>query len=389
MDRTVRQLTVLVVAALAICSIPACVAVSDSYAMDDGSSAVSFRTSSPMSGEDALRLFDDARLNAFASDALYALFIDDHDLAIADISISNVSLERSVAGRLESNETVALSVDRYSMDISFRATATADRELLTLCDSDIERFLRHFDGNRLYAGDEIVIGAHITVGRAAMSERDYDRTSEGRFVNTYNLNVITQLFEAEGASFRLTHGDSVMNATIDSFREDNRKLHEEMDFPDGGSEAATASTSVLIDRWFRNSFVEEKFSFSGDVSGKYEDYWNNDEYNLMNHDAESYGFGPAVIVDELTYNGASLYGSAYSLFPDVRDPALASDEALRVFLDGKGTVSDSFMDAEDIFDSVSKTPARTSIRRMMVIGSIGILVSVAALGLIFYYARKR
>ena len=85
----------------------------------------------------------------------------------------------------------------------------------------------------------------------------------------------------------------------------------------------------------------------------------------------------------------SLYGNFDSLFPDVRDPGLASDGALRAFLEGKGTVSDSFSDAEDIFDSVSKTPARTSIRRMMVIGSIGILVSVAALGLIFYYARKR
>jgi hypothetical protein len=357
--------------------------------MADGSSAFSFRTSSPLSGEDALRLFDDARLNAFASDALYALFIDDHDLAITDISISNVSLERSVAGRLQSNDTVALSADWYSMDLSFRATAAADRELLTLCDSDIERFLRHFNSNRLFAGDEIGINAHITVGRALMSERDYDRTSEGRFANTYNLTVVTGLFEAEGASFRLTHGDSVRNATIDSFREDNGKLHEEMDFPDGGSEAATAATSVLVDRWFRNSFIEEKFSFSGDVSGKYEDYWNNDEYNLMHHDAESYDFGPATIVDELVYDEVSLYGSVDSLFPDVRDPALASDAALREFLGAKGTVSDSFTDAEDIFDSVSKTPARTSIRRMMVIGSIGILVSVAALGLIFYYARKR
>ena len=389
MDRIGRQLSVLVVAILALCAIPASVPVSDSYAMDDGGSAVSFRTSSPLSGEDALRLFDDARLDAFASDALYALFIDDHHLTIEGITIANVSLERSVAGRLENNCTAALSADRYSMDISFRATATADRELLTLCDSDIEKFLRHFNDNRLSAGDEISVSAHITAGRAFMLEKDYARTSEGRFVNTYNTTVITQLFEAEDASFRLTHGESVMNATIDSFREDNGKRHEEMDFPDGGPESATASTSVLIDRWFRNSFIEEKFSFSGDVSGKYEDYWNNDEYNLMNHDAESYGFGPAVIVDKLTYNAASLYGSAYSLFPDVRDPALVSDEALRAFLDGKGTVSDSFADAEDIFDSVSKTPARTSIRRMMVIGSIGILVSVAALGLIFYYARKR
>ena len=75
MNRIGRKLSVLVVAALALCSLPACFAVSDSYAMDDGSSAVSYRTSSPMSGEDALRLFDDARLDAFASDALYALFI--------------------------------------------------------------------------------------------------------------------------------------------------------------------------------------------------------------------------------------------------------------------------------------------------------------------------
>ena len=370
------------------CTISAAFAA-DSSAMDEGSSAISFRTSSPMSGEDALRLFDDAQVNRFASDALYATFIDDNDLDIENITIGSVSVETSAAGRLKGDEVTYLSATTYSMDISFRATATADREFLTLCDSDIEDFLRHFNDNRLSSGDVVEFSGHVSIGRAWMIEKDYDRTSEGRFVNTGNYTVITESFDADDVSLRLTHGGSVKSATVDSFREDNGKLHEDMGFPEGGSEAATASTSVLIDRWFKNSFLEEKFSFSGDVSGKYEDYWNNEEYSLMNWDTESYGYRPATFEDGLTYWGVVLFGPVHSLFESVRDPELASADALRTFLGERGTVSDSFSDAEDIFDSVSETPSRTSIRRMMVIGSVGILVSVAALGLIFYYARRR
>ena len=96
------------------CTISAAFAA-DSSAMDEGSSAISFRTSSPMSGEDALRLFDDAQVNRFASDALYAAFIDDNDLDIENITIGFVSVETSAAGRLKGDEVTYLSATMYSM----------------------------------------------------------------------------------------------------------------------------------------------------------------------------------------------------------------------------------------------------------------------------------
>ena len=385
-DRTGRCCVLALAAALlasAICFFP----VSDAYESEDGDSALSFRTSSPLSSADAERLFSD--YSAFKDAFLESLSVDT-TLNVTSVAVSDLTVERSIFNRVDGTEVDRGSSERYSMDIS--VTAEGDGRIFDFVNSDLIDLLNHFNYNTIVPGDVLVISGHLEFSTADGSEIGYVKNAGGSFVRTSIHTTQVLRAESEDVKMKLTHGpDSVKEVSLEGryieiINTDTESIAQGCD-----AEDADAGTKMFNRRDLGSCYLLRSLVYSGDADGSYKDEMDSREYE----DTFDYMFGdtygPSFILSaNLSAVPVSCYGAGvYSLFTDVGDPSLESDSALRAFLQTKGDLSDSYSDAEDLFDSVSSIPKVSSFRRLMVIGSIGVLLSVAALAILFYLSRRK
>lgn len=377
----IRRLTVVsAIAFILLASMPAVSA--DAYEAEESSYGVHFATSGELSQTDIDRLFDDH--DWFASFAMMSLLVDTSVMHPYDTSLSGMAIEASAFDRVSGTARTEGAASVIETDISF--TIKGEGRLFSLIDEDLIPLYELFGRNALTSDDRIDVSGHLTMRLSEGYERSYERNAAGDFVLTYDETGYSYDIRADGMRMRMFHGEELKGeVTVESRVREIRNLSTDVTFPDTKAEDADAGTYVYNIQGFPGCYSLWDFDYSGDAEGSYKVYFTDDEYRDYHEHELADRYCLASVLDSDI--AASPKGCS-DLFAYVGDPALLDESALRAYLGTIGTVSDSFQDAEALYDDVSKGPTYSNVRRVMLIGAIGVMLTVAALGLLFFFARR-
>ena len=360
-----------------------CLPATDSCAHEakEASNAVYFATSSPLSSEDIDRLYDDRA--GFAESAMSALGMDATVLIPSDIQLSKVSIESCNFDRVSGNVRSTGTATSLEADISFRSEGNG--QIFALIDEDLIDLYECLNNNRIAAGDHLEISGHLTIRTSWGADDSFERNRDGDFVRTHRYEASASDLKMEDAILRLHHGTDVIELSIDSRMREICNVESKYDFNGTDPEKADAATSVYIHQRFSDCYSLASLDYSGVVKGSYEEEWDSADYSDYHRTELEDTYGPAVILHDLE----PIPLPFRVLFPNPGDGSLVDEDSLKAYLSTIGRISDSCSDAEDLYDDVSSTPTINSTRRLMVIGSIGVLLSVAALAILFYFSRRK
>ena len=361
-----------------------CLPVTDSCAHEakEASNAVYFATSSPLSPDDIDRLYDDR--TGFAEFAMGALGMDATVLTPSDIQLSDLSIESCNFDRVRGTDRNTGTATSMEADISFRSEGTG--QIFALMDEDLIDLYECLNNNRIAAGDYLEISGHLTVRTSWGADSSFERNQDGDFVRTHRYEASASDLRMDDATLRFHHGTEVIELSIDSRMREICNVESKYDFGGTDPEKADAGTSVYIHQRFSDCYSLASLDCSGAAKGSYEEEWDSADYSDYHRTELEDIYGPAVILHSDLEPIPLPFGV---LFPNPGDPSLNDEDSLKAYLSAIGRISDSYSDAEDLYDDVSSTPTINSTRRLMVIGSIGVLLSVAALAILFYFSRKK
>lgn len=355
---------------------------SSAYSAEEGSSAMYFETDGTLSSSDIDRLYNP----------------DDFTYEVETLL--------GIAGGVSAAETSGLSVrigtgekvddDTYTtfysrtLELDFAYTVTDTGTIFSEVGKWNADLLRSFNDNTLESGDVLKVSGHLRVVYAVGSVLEYATNGNGDFVLTRSTQTTATDVEIESGEMEFTHGGSTVNVDADMHRSVISRIAEEHDFGDTDPEDATEDTMVLMHRSYEDSYSLKDYDISGDVNCSFRETLYADDFNDRYKDSLYDVFSNAIVLSsDIIYRQACCYGIFNSLFTTVNDPTLSDNDALKEYLSSIGTVSDDYSDASDLYDSAVTPPAHSSVRRLMVIGSIGVLLSVAALAILFYLSRRK
>ena len=378
---TLRCLAVVTaVAFILMASLPA--ASADAHEAKESFSGMHFVTSEKLSQTDIDRLYDDR--DHFAYYAMMALLMDMASLNPHDTVLSAMSIEVSAFDSVSGNTREDGRASVIEMDITF--TLKGEGSIFSLMDEDLIPLYELFGRNELTDDDRIEVSGHMSLSLSSARERSYERNRSGDFVLTSDELRGSFDIRMEGAKLRFFDGEeSKGEVTVESRVRDIRNELTEVTFPDNEVEDTVAGTYVYNIMSLPGCYALWDFDYSGDAEGYYMVYFTDDEYRDYHESELSDTYGTASILYDDIAAGTI---AGIDLFKNVGDPSLDDDSALRAYLSSIGTLTDSFSEAKGLYRDISKAPKESNVKRVMLIGAIGVMVTVAALGILFFYTRR-
>ncbi len=379
---------VIVSVAVLVAAVPALSAdTSSAYEMKEGSSSVYFRTSDALASDVIDRLYTDDGKREFAQYAVNLLGIS---ASAEDAAVSCLTLEMARGDSVEDGRHKVFFCDCYEADISCKVSPVG----LIFNDPDgwNEDLYRYFNDNTVAAGDTISVQGHLRLSKSAGTETEYVSNGDGNLVLTGSETSYEVRIVLDTVTVTLTGTAGTRTAEFDMEYTDIRNVVAEYDFGDTDPEESSSSTMVLVEYGYEDSYWSEDYSYDGEVSGSHsDDLFNGDYgYRYMDELPANQFTGATVVSADISCGATGFYGSGSGyLFSEVADPSLQSDGSLGEFLSTVGTVSYDYRDAGDMYADLITPPSYSSTRRLMVIGSIGVLLSVAALAILFYLSRRK
>ncbi len=379
---------VIVAIAVLAAAVPLTADASSAYEAKDGSSSVYFRTSDPLSSDEIGRLYTEDGKRTFAQ---YAVNVMGIIAAAQDVTVENLELEMACGDSVDGGRHRSFRSDSFEADISCTVVPAGaifgDPE-----DWNVD-LLRYFGNNSLAAGEKITIKGHLECSLSAGTSEDYTANGNGDMILSGSTETDEVRIVLDSAQVSLVGASGTRTVECDMSYREIRNTVADYDFGDTDPEDADASAMVFIEYDFEDSYWSEDYSYDGEVSGSHDDYMFNDEYYHRYRDVylpDDEFTGATVVSADIACGTTGCFGTGSGfLFSSVADSSLQSEDALREFLASVGTVSDDYSDAWDLYDGLTTPPAYSSKRRLMVIGSIGVLLSVGALAILFYLSRRR
>ena len=387
-----------VFAALAIvammCACPLIVVSDDSHAYDvtPGESGLSTKASGLT--EDQVNTLFSASAKEKAARDVFKSFSGSSDISYTEIKISDMSFEKGIASSVKSDSMVQYVGMEMNYTISFKATATADRDMVNNSNPFAVAIKAINKDNVMKTGEFFDITATVKQSGSQKESEDFVKNEAGNFVVTaeQERRFAVQEFEIT-AKYNYTQNDQtvVVEMKFSYLTEADQDSSIKYDFNGVDPAKATAETAV-----YQNyepkvmEHIKVKCSVGGD-SDSMEDYLDlgilakvlGGDDAMKKATVHAYDLSP----NKYTYVG---FSETMALFDsgDVGD-TVKTDETMKAFLQSVGSISESYGDAKSISDdymgSVDDGSKRKNLITYGIMAGLGVIIIV----LLVLYIRKK
>lgn len=393
MNNNAKMIVAVAIVAM-MCACPLIMVSDDGYAHDvtKGESGLSAKANG-LTEDQVNKLFSATAKEKAAKD-VFESFSGSGSITYTDVKISDMSFEKGIASSVESDSMTQYIGMEIDYKISFRATATADRNMVSNKNPfDIAIKAVNKD-NVMKTGEFFEITATVKESGSQRQGEDFVKNAAGDFVVTVEKEKRYAFKEYDiTAKYNYTLNDqpAVVKMEFSYLMEADQESNIKYDFNGADPAKATEDTTVYQD--FKPKLMERikiKCSAGGD-SDSTDDCLDlgaiagliggNDV--MKKATVRDYDLSP----NEYTYVGLSDEMSLFK-YSDAGD-TVKTEDAMKAFLQSVGSVSESFSDAKSVYDdymsSVDDGSKKKNLITYGIMAGLGVIIVV----LLILYIRKK
>ena len=377
-----------------MCACPLIVVTDDGYAYDvtPGESGLSTKASNLT--EEQVNILYSALAKENAAKDVFKTFSGTSDISYTDIKISGMTFEKGLACSVKSDSMVQYVGMEMDYTISFKATATSDRDMVSNSNPFAVAIKAVNKGNVMKTGDFFDITATVKQSGSQKESEDFVKNEAGNFVVTAEQDRKYAVQEYEiTAKYNYTLNDqpAVVEMKFSYLLEAEQDNDIKYDFNGVDPAKATAETTVYQD--YVPTLMEHikvKCTVGGD-SDSMDDYMDlgilanllGGNEAMKEATVRAYDLSP----NKYTYVGLSEEMSLIDI--DDAGDTVKTDEAMKAFLQSVGSISESYGDAKSISDdymgSVDDGSKRKNLITYGIMAGLGVIIIV----LLVLYIRKK
>jgi hypothetical protein len=387
-----------VFAALAIvammCACPLIVVSDDSHAYDvtPGESGLSTKASG-LTEDQVNTLFSASAKQKAASD-VFESFSGHSNISYTDIKISDMSFEKGIASSVKSDSMVQYVGMEMNYTISFKAAATADRDMVSNSNPFAVAIKAVNKDNVMKTGDFFEVTATVKQSGSQKESEDFVKNEAGNFVVTAEQNKRYAIQEYDiTAKYNYTLNDqpAVVEMKFSYLVENDQDQNVKYDFNGTDPSKATADTAIYqsdIPKVLAHQKIKCTVGGDSDSIDEYVDmtmlaYIFGGIETMLNPTVHDYNLSP----NKYTYVGLS---ETMALFDsDDVGATVNTDETMKAFLQSVGSISESYGDAKSISDdymgSIDDDSKKKNLITYGIMAGLGVIIIV----LLVLYIRKK
>ncbi len=364
---------------------------SDAFEIKESENGISWE-SDTLNEEQVNKLYTQDQLDELAKEGADVLLSSTSNFTFSDVKVTEAKVKESQGVKVTTKDMTAVADDSVKAKLTFRATAKSSGYSIfnsMTATVDLIRFVK-FD-NRTVSGMYFDFDVNVEIVSTEKTVREYTQNKAGNYV-VVKEDRDTLSYRAIEGSVKCCYNDGTADVTKDFTVDMSTKYGTEgasvtYEFEKGPADAVAGDRVLCTDQ--KVGDVSYLFKVKYNVDGKD----GGDEYDLsdiMEIEGASATASATVYaegdLDAVTYEFYPTGGTAVPLFYAVNDPALASNDALKAYLNEHGSTGETFSSAEDLADSEYGSAKKS--HTMLYVG-IGVgVVAVAAIGA-FVFLRAR
>ncbi len=365
---------------------------SDAFEIKESENGISWE-SDTLNEEQVNKLYTQDQLDELAEEAAELVLYDGYKFTLSNVKVTEAEVKVAQGKKVTSEEMTCIDSDSVKAKLTFRATAKSsdDRLFSNMADNvDLIRFVK-FD-NRTVSGMYLDFDVEFEMVLTEKSVNGYVQNKAGNYVVVKEDRDMMESRSVNG-SVKCCYNDGTADVTkeftVDMSSEYGTKgAHTEYEF-NGDPADAKEGDWVLCkeqDAGDITYVIKWKYEVDGTSGGG--------EYDLSEAVAVEGGSATASAtvyeaddLEPVTYEFYPTGGTATPLFYAVNDPALASNDALKTYLNEHGSTGETFSSAEDLADSEYGSAKKS--HTMLYVG-IGVgVVAVAAIGAFVFFRMRQ
>ena len=365
---------------------------SDAFEIKESENGISWE-SDTLNEEQVNKLYTQDQLDDLAGEAAELVLYDSYKFTFSNVKVTEAEVKVAQGKKVTSEEMTYIMDNSVKAKLTFRATAKSsdDRLFSDMADNvDLIRFVK-FD-NRTVSGMYLDFDVEFEMVLTEKSVNGYVQNKAGNYVVVKEDRDMMESRSVNG-NVKCCYNDGTADVTkeftVDMSSEYGTKgAHTEYEF-NGDPADAKEGDRVLckeqdagdITYVFKSKYEVDGTSGGGeyDLSAMMEVESGSATASATVYEADD--------LEPVTYEFYPTGGTATPLFYSVNDPALASNDALKTYLNEHGSTGETFSSAEDLADSEYGSSAKKSHTMLYVGIGVGVVAVVAIGAFVFFRMR--
>ena len=329
---------------------------SDAFDITESENGISWE-SDTLNEEQVNKLYSEAQLEDLAEEAMDLLFASTSSFTASNVKVTEAKVKESQGLKVTANDRTEVRDSSVRCKLTFRATAnSAGNNIFSNAPggADLMKYVK-FD-NRTVAGMYFDIDAEFELTASGKDVQEFVQNKAGNYV-VVKENRDSMEYRSLSGDVKCVYNDGTADVTKEftvdfSTKFGNKDAHATFEFNGEPADAVMGDRVLCGDQGTGDVWYVFKYEYKADGSnggGTYDlsDIWEvevgSSYTNVTILDA------PALA--PVTYEFYDTGGTATPLFYSVNDPALASNDALKAYLNEHGSTGETFSAAEDLADS--------------------------------------
>ncbi len=364
---------------------------SDAFEIKESENGISWE-SDTLNEEQVNKLYTQDQLDELAEGAAQLVLYEGYKFTFSNVKVTEAKVKVAQGKKVTSEEMTCIDSNSVKAKLTFRATAQSsdDRLFSNMADNvDLIRFVK-FD-NRTVSGMYFDFDVEFEMVLTEKSVNGYVQNKAGNYVVVKEDRDMMESRSVNG-NVKCCYNDGTADVTkeftVDRSSEYGTKgAHTEYEF--NGDPADAKEGDWVLCKEQDAGDITYVFKLKYEVDGTS----GGGEYDLSEEAAVEGGPATASAtvyeaddLEPVTYEFYPTGGTAVPLFYAVNDPALASNDALKTYLNEHGSTGETFSSAEDLADSEYGSAKKS--HTMLYVG-IGVgVVAVAAIGAFVFFRMR-